>query len=128
MSQQIADKFIEALHKLEESRDLETIVKLFAEDAEIGNVVAPEKFNGRDGAREFWTKYRDTFGEVYSTFRNIINTDNHLALEWTTEGTTSGGAPVKYEGVSILEIEAGAVTRFRAYFDAGDLGRQVAKE
>ncbi len=128
MSQQVANKFIEALHKLEESRDLETISKVFAENAEVGNVVAPEKFNGRDGAREFWTKYRATFGEVHSNFRNIITIDNCAALEWTTEGTTSGGAPVKYEGVSILEIEEDAVTRFRAYFDAGDLGRQIAKE
>jgi len=128
MSQQIADKFIEALHKLEESRELETITGVFAEDSEVGNVVAPEKFNGQNGAREFWTKYRDTFGEVHSTFRNIIITGNRAALEWTTEGTTSGGAPVKYEGVSILEIEDGAITRFRAYFDAGDLGRQVARE
>jgi ketosteroid isomerase-like protein len=128
MSQKIADKFIEALHKLEESRDLETITGVFAEDAEVGNIVAPEKFGGRDGAREFWTKYRDTFGEVRSTFRNVIVTDNCAALEWTTEGTTSGGAPIKYEGVSILEIKEEAITRFRAYFDAGDLGRQVAQE
>ncbi|MGI8654238.1 MAG: nuclear transport factor 2 family protein [Pyrinomonadaceae bacterium] len=128
MSQKIADKFIEALHKLEESRDLETITGVFAEDAEVGNIVAPEKFNGRGGAREFWTKYRDTFGEVHSTFRNIIVTDNSAALEWTTEGTTNGGAPIKYEGVSVLETKEDAITRFRAYFDAGNLGRQVAQE
>ncbi len=73
MSEQIADKFTEALGRLESGRDLETIAALFAENSEVGNVVAPEKFNGRDGAREFWTKYRDTFGEVHSTFRNIIS-------------------------------------------------------
>ncbi len=128
MAERVAEKFIEALKALEESRDLEQIVALHAESADVGNVVAPEKFHGRDGAREFWTKYRDTFGEVNSTFRNRIITENRAALEWTTEGTSSGGEPINYEGVSILEIEGEQITRFRAYFNAGALGQQIAKE
>ena len=72
MSEQIAKRFIEALGKLEAGRELEELVRLFAPDAEVGNVVSPEKFHGQEGAREFWgAKYRDTFGEVRSTFRNI---------------------------------------------------------
>ena len=125
MSEQVAKQFIEALEKLELSRDVESIVAVFAEQCEVGNIIAPEKFQGREGAREFWTKYRDTFGEVHSTFRNIITTDGRAALEWTTAGTAANGEPINYEGVSILEIEADKVTRFQAYFDAGKLGEQV---
>jgi ketosteroid isomerase-like protein len=126
MSEQLANKFIEALGKLEAGRDLETIVSLFAEDCEVGNVVSPEKFSRRDGAREFWgAKYRDTFGEVRSTFRNVFATEGRAALEWATEGTSKDGAPVSYEGVSILEFDGELIARFRAYFDAGDLGRQI---
>ena len=126
MSEQIANRFIEALGKLEAGRELEEIVGLFAPDAEVGNVVSPEKFRGPEGAREFWgAKYRDTFGEVRSTFRNVFAAGDRVALEWTTEGTASDGTPLKYEGVSILEIEGGQVTRFCAYFDAGALGRQL---
>lgn len=128
MAEHVADKFIAALHKLEEERDLETIVAVHAEEVEVGNIVSPEKFHGRDGAREFWTKYRATFGEVHSTFRNVIRADDRAALEWTTEGTSSDGQAVKYDGVSILEISGDQVTRFRAYFDAGNLGRQVTPE
>lgn len=128
MSEQVAENFVQALRTLEESRDLESIVALHAEAAEVGNIVAPEKFHGQEGAREFWTKYRDTFGEVRSTFRNRIITDGRAALEWTTEGTSSGGEKINYEGVSILEIEADRITRFRAYFNAGALGQQIAKE
>lgn len=128
MSERTAARFIDALGKLEASRDLEAIVAVFADNCEVGNLIAPEKFSGRDGARQFWTKYRDTFGEVRSTFRNRIVADNHVALEWTTEGTSAGGAQVKYDGVSILEIEGDHVTRFRAYFNAEDLGRQVAPD
>lgn len=126
MSEQTAARFIDALGRLEASRDVDAIVAVFADNCDVGNIIAPEKFSGREGAREFWTKYRDTFGEVRSTFRNRIIRDNHAALEWTTEGTSAGGAQVKYDGVSILEIEGEHVTRFRAYFNAEALGRQVA--
>ncbi len=128
MSKQVAEKFVEALKKLEAERDVETIVETFADSAEIGNVVSPHKFQGRDGAREFWTKYRETFGDMKSDFRNIFAGENRAALEWTTTGTSSKGDAIEYEGVSILEIEADKVTRFHAYFNAGDLGRQIVKD
>ena len=126
MSEQLAGRFIEALGRLEAERDLEPITALFAEESETGNVTSPEKFRGREGAREFWgAKYRDTFGEVRSTFRNVFATENRAALEWTTEGTAADGSPVSYEGVSILETDGEKITRFCAYFDAGRLGRQM---
>jgi ketosteroid isomerase-like protein len=127
MSEQIAKRFVEALEKLEAERDLDAIVALFAEESETGNVVSPEKFHGREGAREFWgAKYRDTFREVRSTFRNVFATANRAALEWTAAGTASDGTPFNYDGVSLLEIEGELITRFCAYFDAGSLGRQLA--
>src|ERR1044072_338267 len=126
MSEQIAKRLIEALEKLEAGRDVEEIVRLFAPDAEVGNVVSPEKFRGPEGAREFWgAKYRETFGEVRSTFRNVFATENRAALEWTTEGTANDGTPVRYDGVSIIETDGEQIKRFRAYFDAGALGRQL---
>lgn len=126
MSEQLARRFIEALGRLEAVRDVEAITALFAEGSEIGNVTSPEKFHGREGAREFWgAKYRDTFGVVESTFRNVFATQGGVTLEWRTEGTSADGSPVAYDGVSILETEGEKITRFRAYFDAGDLGRQI---
>src|ERR1043165_8017737 len=113
MSEQTANRFIEALGRLEAERELETIVGLFAPDAEVGNVVSPEKFRGPEGAREFWgAKYRDTFGEVRSTFRNVFAAENRAALEWTTEGTANDGTPLQYDGVSIIETDGEKITRF----------------
>lgn len=126
MSEQVAQRFIEALGRLEAGRELDELVGLFAADAEVGNVVSPEKFRGPEGAREFWgAKYRDTFGEVRSTFRNVFAADGRAALEWTTEGTANDGTPLRYDGVSIIETDGEKVTRFCAYFDAGALGRQL---
>jgi predicted ester cyclase len=125
MSDTIAERFIEGLRALEESRNADGLVSLFTQDAEVGNVVAPEKFHGLEGARDFWTKYRDTFEKVKSTFRNRIIDENRIALEWNTVGKAVYGAPVEYSGVSILEVSGEKISRFRAYFDPAALGRQM---
>ena len=124
MSKEVTDNFVEALHKLEEDRDVEALVAIHTEDCEVGNVSVPQTFRGHDGLREFWTEYRKTFGEMKSTFRNVFATEDGTALEWTTQGT-SNGEDVSYDGVSILEIEDGKVRRFMAYFDTRDLTPQV---
>jgi hypothetical protein len=124
VSKEVADDFIEALRKLEEDRDVEALVEIHTEDCEVGNVSVSETFRGHEGLREFWTEYRKTLGEMKSTFRNVFATEEGAALEWTTQGT-SNGEDVSYDGVSILEIEGGKVSRFMAYFDTRDLAPQI---
>jgi ketosteroid isomerase-like protein len=118
-------QFIDALQALERDRDPTEMTDLFMENSEVGNIVSHRTFIGLEGAREFWETYRDTFSEVTSTFRNVIVSDGRAALEWTTTGTSSAGDPIAYEGVSILEMADAKITRFRTYFDAHDLGRQM---
>lgn len=122
MTEKTAEKFIEALKKLEADRDLETIVGLFKDDCEIGNVVTDKT----SGAKEFWKSYRETFDKVDSGFKNKIFAEGHAALEWTTNGTTSDGESFEYDGVSILEIEDDKIIRFFAYFDPTKLGKQIS--
>ncbi len=128
MANETAKKFIDALHKLEQERDLETIVSLFSEDCDINNVVIVDNKNENTDARKFWQSYRENFGEVESTFRNEIVAENRAALEWKTTGTSNDGNAFEYEGVSILEIEGERITRFFAYFDPNKLGRQIVEE
>jgi ketosteroid isomerase-like protein len=125
MAAETARKFIDALHKLEADRDLETIAGLFDESAEVSNVLTEDR---PMDARQFWQHYRDNFGEIKSTFRNEIITENRAALEWTSEGSSADGNEFKYDGVSILEIDGEKITRFQAYFDPNNLGRQIVDE
>jgi ketosteroid isomerase-like protein len=118
-------QFIEALQVLERDSDPTAMLGLFMENSEVGNIVSTREFIGVEGAREFWETYRDSFGEVNSTFRNVIVGDVRAALEWTTTGTSPAGTPIAYEGVSILEMADNKITRFRAYFDPHDLGSQM---
>jgi steroid delta-isomerase-like uncharacterized protein len=125
VSREVADRFVEALRKLEDDRDVEALVEIHTEDCDVGNVAVPKTFSGHDGLREFWMSYRDTFGEMRSEFRNVFADDaGHAALEWNTSGTANG-KDVSYDGVSLLEIEDGKVSRFRAYFDPRSVSSQV---
>lgn len=128
MSQELIGKFINALHKLEETGDPAEIAALYAENAEIVNVVSPKKFTGAEGARDFWTRYRETFGEMRSEFRNKIVNETSAALEWTTRGISKENHEITYSGVTILEFKGDTITRSCAYFNAHDLGRQIERE
>lgn len=128
MSENTAEKFIESLNELESSENADNIASLFAENSEIGNSTLTESFNGTEGAKHFWTNYRKTFGEVKSTFKNKVISDNVSALEWTTTGTSAEGSKINYSGVSILETDGDKITRFFAYFNPSDLGHQIVEE
>lgn len=128
MAEHLADSFIAALHDLEASGSTDRMISMYSEDAELGNVTLSETLTGIEGAREFWTNYRRTFGEVRSEFKNRIATDSTAALEWKTTGTADNGHPIDYDGVSIIEFEDGKIKRFFAYFNPGRLGSQMTEK
>ena len=102
------------------TRDVEPIASLYRHDGVAGNVLHIDGFHGVDGAREFWTAYRDQFGEISSTFANVIEGAGTAALEWSSAGTINGRR-VEYRGVTVLEATEGALRRTCAYFDPRSL-------
>jgi hypothetical protein len=76
VSREVADKFVEALWKLEEDRDVEALVEIHTQNCSVGNVAVSKTFSGHDGLREFWTDYRKTFDEMKSEFRNVFADDS----------------------------------------------------
>lgn len=127
MSEQLVARFIDALGRLERDRDVATIAGLFGEDARIANVIMPDPVVGPAGARSFWSMYRDTFGTIASHFDNVFVCGDKAALEWTARGTGHRGQPIRYRGVSILEMSGDRLSRFTAYFDPADLGAQLGR-
>jgi hypothetical protein len=116
-----AQTFIDALHRLEGERDVDTIAGLYASDAVISNPLV--KNSGQDGAAAFWRAYRDSFDDIRSEFSSILEADGRIALEWRSEGTAKG-KPFAYEGVSVIEA-SDSITAFRTYFDSAQLGREL---
>jgi hypothetical protein len=53
VSREVADKFVEALWKLEEDRDVERLVEIHTQNCSVGNVAVSKTLSGHDGLREF---------------------------------------------------------------------------
>ncbi len=53
MSREVADKFVEALWKLKEDRDVERLVEIHTQNCSVGNVAVSKTLSGHDGLREF---------------------------------------------------------------------------
>jgi ketosteroid isomerase-like protein len=125
MEKEKARQFIDALHSLERDGDVSELVGLFAEDCEITNVLSERVFRGRDGARLFWCDYRSYFTELDSEITNVVQSGDRIALEWVSHGTNLRGAPVTYDGITMLQMKNGRVHRFHAYFNPAVLSDQL---
>ena len=123
----MAHRFADALHRLEDARDVEAMAQLFTDDADVSNPLVKHPGEGKQGAREFWTMYRASFDEIKSTFRHIVTHEEERVgfLEWVSEGSMAG-QPVHYGGVSVIDYEGDKVTAFRTYFDPTQL-RHIQK-
>src|SRR5689334_21410031 len=84
-----ARAFIDALERLEHTRDVEPIVALFDPHAELLNPTdARRGMHGVEGARAFWLAYRASFDAIRSDFRHVLEQDDVAVLEWMSTGRT----------------------------------------
>lgn len=126
-----AQRFIDALHDLEQNGEerVEGIVALFSDDAQLTNsalALTDSGYAGREGVRAFWTEYRKQFGDVRSRFAHVTSSDDAAGLFWRSEGTYADGAPMGYDGVSLLVFnDEGEISSFRGYYDTRELSRMV---
>lgn len=132
-SRELADRFIRALHALEDARDASPITELFHPQCVLSNLALERKgrrLEGRDGARKFWSDYRAAFRDVRSRFERAVVTNDCIVLEWRSRGHLHSDEPIDYAGVSVLELRDGRVSGFRSYYDsapfhAGLAGRRA---
>ncbi len=119
-------RFVDALHALEEGNDAEPLAALHGDDADISNPLVPHVHRGQQGARDFWSAYRGTFDTIRSEFHHVEDAGDASFLEWTSTGRSTQGRDFSYRGVSVVEWSGDQVRAFRAYFDPRHLGQQIA--
>ena len=123
----LTQKFVNALGELHRGDDVEPLVALFTDDATLDKAGMPHGQSGKDGARTFWEQYRRVFGEIDSTFHNVVTGDGIAFLEWTSTGTLTNGSAFSYDGVSVLEFGGDEIEAFRTFYDtAAFLEKQSA--
>jgi ketosteroid isomerase-like protein len=117
MANTTADRFMSALQRAEQSHDPNPLVELFHDDAELHTLAKEEVAKGRDGAAKFWTDYLKVFEAVKSEFTRVTSDATGAAMEWTADGTLANGKPIRYRGVSVIELDGDRVKAFRTYYD-----------
>jgi len=118
MASALAESFMQALQETERTGDVEPIVQLFSDDAELERLAQTLVERGKRGAEHFWHEYLRVFRRVHSEFGPVTEQDGRTVLEWTSEGELNNGDPVRYAGVSVIESSDGQIRRFRTYYDA----------
>jgi ketosteroid isomerase-like protein len=127
-SREMTSRFMHTLQRTEETKNLEPLVALFSDDAELINLAMPDPLTGKEGAHQFWEKYLSVFNHIHSEFIHVVEDNNSAVLEWISKGTLSTSEQITYRGVSILEFNAGKVHRFRTYYDSAAFLPQGAKQ
>jgi hypothetical protein len=124
----LSARFSRALRALENDRDLQPLVELFAEDAEVSNPLLPQPMFGIEGVRRYWRSYRDRFAEIKSEFLCFVDARDASALEWISTGRLVDGRPVEYSGSTFLSSQDELITHMHAYFDPRALLENARRE
>lgn len=125
---EMTSHFMSTLQKVEETGNVEPLVALFSDDAELLNLAMLEPLKGKEGAHRFWEKYLSVFDRIHSEFTNVVESDDASVLEWISKGTLPTSEQITYRGVSVLEFRNGEVQRFRTYYDSAAFLPQGAKQ
>ncbi|MGG6265508.1 nuclear transport factor 2 family protein [Leptolyngbya sp. AN03gr2] len=114
----LAERFMQTLQQIEKTKNVDPLVTLFAEDADLSNLAMHHPIEGHQAIRQFWQNYLSVFDQIHSQFTHTSEGNGAIALEWISEGSLSPGEPLSYRGVSILETQNGKVQHFRTYYDS----------
>lgn len=117
---QLAEEFVRALKRLEDSGDADAIVALFGANATVSNPLLSEHGQTEGDPSKFWRDYRGSFDKITSEFKAVVSQDGASFLEWVSEGTLDGKS-FRYGGVSVLDEKDGKIAAFRTYFDPRQL-------
>ncbi len=118
MLEGLAERFASGLQALEQSRDPEPLVALFADDVELRRSPQRHAYHGLNGARAFWREYLELFDDVRTEFDALTESDGRAALEWHSTCRLRDGSQIHYEGCTVIEAEGDRVVTLRTYYDS----------
>ena len=125
----MTERFTDALHRIDSDRDVQPMVELTGDDAELVKLDEHHQTTGKDGAKTFWEDYRNVFGDLETTFTSSTVAERTAALEWESRGTLRSGKPFTYRGVTVIEGDGsddGLLTGVRTYYDSAAFLQETA--
>ncbi|WP_034408523.1 nuclear transport factor 2 family protein [Deinococcus murrayi] len=122
----LTEQFMQALRETEDRRDPTPLVELFAKDCTLRNLTTHE-WSGKEGAREFWTRYLENFETIRSEFFHHADDGRTGIMEWEATGRLPGGHDIAYRGSSVIEHDGQKVGAFRTYYDSAAFVKPAAE-
>jgi steroid delta-isomerase-like uncharacterized protein len=106
--------------------NLDLVDEIYASDYVGHDPAMPEEVRGVEGAREFYSMYRNAFPDADITIEDQLADGDMVATRWTGRGTHQGdlmGVPpsgnrVEVPGITISRIEGGKVAEEWNNYDA----------
>jgi len=126
-----ATHFMQILQQIEDSRDIAPMVALYTDESTLWKPSLQQPLEGVEGATKFWSEYLAPFARIHSSFNNVIeNGEGDVVLEWVGEGELQRGGPIRYTGVSLVQMLEGKVKYFRTYYDSATflMGKSVNEQ
>ncbi len=114
----MTERFTDALHRIDSDRDVQPMVDLTGDDAELVKLDEHHETRGKDGAKTFWEDYRNVFGDLETTFTHTVVGEDIAALEWSSTGTLRSGRPFTYTGVTVIQGDDEKLSGVRTYYDS----------
>ncbi len=109
--------------------DTDHLIAAFTPDAIYEDVALGVKKKGSAGLRELHKSDHDDVGGFYVELIASHVADGHGTIEWMYGGKDVGlfktGKPFKVQGVSVIEVRAGRISRNLDYYDVATIMRQV---
>ena len=119
-----ARTFADGLQTFEKDGDVAAFAALFADDA------VTQRFDARGERRgeveQFWQEYRDQFESISTTFYAVVEGGDRFALEWASDAKLVDGRPLKYRGVTIIDLDGEKISKLETYYDSAQFAATTA--
>jgi len=122
------EQLINNYHEAFNRKDIESVMSMFAEDAEL-TFVGAGTYKGKTEVRRF---FEDTLWKQFPTIKVSVNLklveENHVACEGELNGLASTGKEFNRIGFAeIFKIVSGKIARLTVYYDTPSMRAQVGK-
>jgi ketosteroid isomerase-like protein len=98
----------------------------FAKDAVSHDPVGEPPAKVHEGYREFIGQLQAVFEKLEATIEHIFIASNEAAVKWTMAGVSKSGKSVKFEGITIFEVNVeGKIQTTRAYWSPAQMIAQL---
>jgi ketosteroid isomerase-like protein len=120
-----ARTFASALQTFEKDGDAAAFAELFTDDAVTQRLDARGERRGE--VEQFWQEYRAQFDSISTTFYDVVEGGDRVALEWTSDATLADGRPLQYRGVTIIDLDGDdKINKLRTYYDSAQFTTSTA--